>query len=281
MFPLSLAAAAADLLCDEWTLTTLTTLTTTTMEPIEATLWRRSSSADEDPLSPNDDDDDDDDDGKKGGIAYRLSLVEALKPNGTHMFAFFSTKRTTTKKNNAARKWSMRRRARARIEGTWDVQVIASKKRTATARGKRRICDRDETGVGTRREVSTEQEKRTTTITPPLLWRKEYKKRKMDGRSTVTATTMMTTTRLSMKTRCSRNEIKNDRRTLTPRMSTDEETVQRLHVRTKRSRRGERKQQRECGGENGFENDPNDMTLKSACGNCALGEQFDAPGVRI
>ena len=153
MFPLSFAAAA---LCDEWT-TTLTTLTTTTMESIEATLWRRSSSADED-LSPNDDDDDDDD-GKKGGIAYR-PLVEALKPNGTlRVRVLFDEKDDDEKKNNAARNG---RCGRARAQnGRHRGRASHHPKKGLRRHGANDVfCDRDETGVGTRREVSTEQEEK-------------------------------------------------------------------------------------------------------------------------
>ena len=203
MFPLSLFAAAADLLCDEWTLTTLTTLTTTTMESIEATLWRRSSSADED-LSPNDDDDDDDG-GKKGGMAYR-PLVEALKPNGTLRVRVLFDEKDDDEKNNAARNG---RCGRAQLQNgsIVDVQVITQKK------------DCDGTGQTTYFVTGTKpgwergakfrlnKKKRTTTITPPPR-QKEYKKRKMDGRSTAAATTTTTTIRSSTKTRCSRNEIR-------------------------------------------------------------------------
>ena len=275
MFPLSFAAAA-DLLCDEWTLTTLTTLTTTTMESIEATLWRRSSSADED-LSPNDDDDDDDDDGKKGGIAYR-PLVEALKPNGTLRVRVLFDEKDDDEKKTTRREMVDAVARELKMEGIVDVQVITQKK----------DCD----GTG--------QTTYFVTGTKPGWERgakfRLNKKKKNNNDNTTTTTKRIQETKNGWTVNGNGDDdddddtIIDEDALLTERdkeRPTDANAAgcppTRKPCKDCTCGRKEAEEAKENNSENvvvkmDLENDPNDMTFKSACGNCALGDAFRCAG---
>ena len=273
---LSFAAAAADLLCDEWTLTTLTTLTTTTMESIEATLWRRSSSADED-LSPNDDDDDDDDGGKKGGIAYR-PLVEALKPNGTLRVRVLFDEKDDDEKKTTRREMVDAVARELKMEGIVDVQVITQKK----------DCD----GTG--------QTTYFVTGTKPGWERgakfRLNKKKKNNNDNTTTTTKRIQETKNGWTVNGNGDDdddddtIIDEDALLTERdkeRPTDANAAgcppTRKPCKDCTCGRKEAEEAKENNSENvvvkmDLENDPNDMTFKSACGNCALGDAFRCAG---
>ena len=136
------------------------------------------------------------------------------------------------------------------MEGIVDVHVTDDEDLvTLGQKGKGVVCDRDETGVGTRREVSTEQEEKEQQRYHHDKKNKRNEKW-MDGQRTATMrTAIRSSTKDALLTERDKERPTDANAAGCPptRKPCKDCTCGR-----KRSRRGERKQQRECGGENGF-----------------------------
>ena len=248
---------------------------TTAFESIEAT-WRRRRSADENTPRNGDEapSNDDDDDGKKGG-AYR-PLVEALKPNGTLRVRVLFDERDDDEKKTRKMVDAVARELK--MEGIVDVQVITQKK----------DCD----GTG--------QTTYFVTGTKPGWERgakfRLNKKKKNNNDNTTTTTKRIQETKNGWTVNGNGDDdddddtIIDEDALLTERdkeRPTDANAAgcppTRKPCKDCTCGRKEAEEAKENNSENvvvkmDLENDPNDMTFKSACGNCALGDAFRCAG---
>ena len=247
---------------------------TTAFESIEAT-WRRRRSADENTPRNGDEapSNDDDDDGKKGG-AYR-PLVEALKPNGTLRVRVLFDERDDDEKKTRKMVDAVARELK--MEGIVDVHVTDDEDLCDSGTKGQRCCFVTGTKPGWERGAKF----------------RLNKKKKNNNDTTTTKRIKETKNGWTVNSNGDDDDddtIIDEDALLTERdkeRPTDANAAgcppTRKPCKDCTCGRKEAEEAKENNSENvvvkmDLENDPNDMTFKSACGNCALGDAFRCAG---